>query len=65
MNKILNLFVSNFLVLTFFLKKKITKKKSSIIEVIIFSYNRVFQLDSLLKSLESFRNAEISAMRLN
>ena len=59
MNKILNLFVSNFLVLTFFLKKKFIKKKSSIIEVIIFSYNRVLQLDSLLKSLEYFFDRKI------
>ena len=59
MNKIFNLLISNFLVFTFFLKKKFIKKKYSSIDVIIFSYNRVLQLDSLLKSLESFFDKKI------
>ncbi len=51
MNKIYNFFLSNFLVSSYFLNPNNRHNNNAKIEIIIFSYNRALQLESLLKSL--------------
>tara|TARA_Y100001933_G_scaffold261727_1_gene317134 strand:- start:522 stop:1463 length:942 start_codon:yes stop_codon:yes gene_type:complete len=51
MYRVYNLIVSNLLIILFIFKRFIKKEKYLNFEVIIFSYNRPLQLDSLLDSL--------------
>ncbi len=51
--KIYNFFISNLLVGLYFLNPINKRKKDLILEIIIFSFNRPLQLESLLQSLNS------------
>ena len=51
MEKYYNFLISNLLVGLYFLNKNNSKKKNYKFEVVIFSFNRVLQLESLIKSL--------------
>ena len=53
MYKIYNFFISNILVGSYFLSQRNRRNKDLIIEIIIFSFNRPLQLESLLQSLNS------------
>ena len=60
MFKIYNLIVSNLLILLFIFKRFFKKDNYLDFEVIIFSYNRPLQLDSLLASLIKFFDKNIN-----
>ena len=51
MEKYYNFLISNLIVGLYFLNKNSLKKKNYKFEVIIFSFNRALQLESLIKSL--------------
>ena len=53
MYKIYNFFISNLLVGSYFLNLRNRKNKDLELEIIIFSFNRPLQLESLLQSLNS------------
>lgn len=59
MFKIYNLIFSNLIILLFIIRRKFNKKNSRKYEIIIFSYNRPLQLNTLLKSLSKLFDPRI------
>ena len=59
MFKIFNLIFSNLIIFLFIMKRFYNNKSSNKYEVIIFSYNRPLQLNTLLKSLKKFFDSKI------
>tara|TARA_B100000989_G_scaffold278203_1_gene239766 strand:+ start:14185 stop:15105 length:921 start_codon:yes stop_codon:yes gene_type:complete len=59
MHKIYNFFISNLLVGLYFLNPKNKRNKNIELEIVIFSFNRPLQLESLLQSLNSNLDGDV------